>query len=375
MSVFGGSYESTIRGLGLRPIAVAMTRGLSLAALCLAFAPLAVAQEMADRVVINGYTNFEFSKQISKEGRGDKNGSFDADQFDLVFNITVSERVRVAADLSWEHGTATEDGRGNQALEYGFVEYALSDKLKLRFGKMFTPFGVFNEIHTAKPAFLAVKEAASLNKNDRIVGGGYLFYPRWGAGIGAHGDTVLGGKDVTYDVLVANGDQSEANPFEEDENSSKSVTARVRVDAKEYLRLGYSFYRDRPGGNTFTTLTSHGFEAELNLARFRILGEVAMGSRGLRAGGRQRQLGWYIQPSFHLKKGWTPYLRLDHVNPDRRLADVGGRDFIIGVNVELSKNFQLKVENNDFRGGSKSTLGAFPGRGYHELKAALVLGF
>ena len=104
------------------------------------------AQELMDRIVINGYTNFEFSKQLSKEGPGDKNGSFDADQFDLVFNITVSERVRAALDLSWEHGTATEDGRGNQAMEYGFVEYAVSDMLKLRFGKMSTPFGVFNEI-------------------------------------------------------------------------------------------------------------------------------------------------------------------------------------------------------------------------------------
>jgi len=63
------------------------------------------------------------------------------------------------------------------------------------------------------------------------------------------------------------------------------------------------------------------------------------------------------------------------VNPNRRLSDVGGRDFIVGVNVELSKNFQLKVENNAFRGGAKSSLANLPGRGYHELKAALVLGF
>jgi len=344
-------------------------------ALALAFLPSAGAQEMADRIVINGYTNFEFSKQLSKDGDGDKKGSFDADQFDLVFNITVSERVRAALDLSWEHGTATEDGRGNQAVEYGFVEYAVSDKLKLRFGKMFTPFGVFNEIHTAKPAFLTVKEAASLNKNDRIVEGGFLFYPRWGAGIAAHGDGVVGGKDVSYDVLVANGEQEEANPFEEDENTSKSLTARVRVNATENLRLGYSFYRDRLSSPSFTTLQSHGFEVELDLARIRVLAEVAFGSLGLAAGGSQRQLGWYIQPSIHLKKGWTPYLRLDKINPNRDLSETGGRDFILGVNVEISKNFQLKVENNAFKGGTRSSLAQYKGRGYHELKAALVLGF
>ncbi len=37
-------------------------------------APLG-AQEMTDRIVINGYTNFEFSKQLSAQGKGDKNGS------------------------------------------------------------------------------------------------------------------------------------------------------------------------------------------------------------------------------------------------------------------------------------------------------------
>jgi len=353
-----------------------MRRTLALLAVSGLLTPSPVlSQEISDRLVINGYTNFEFSKQVSKEGDGDKNGSFDADQFDLVFNITVSERVRVAADLSWEHGTATEDGRGNQAMEYGFVEYAMSDKLKLRFGKMFTPFGVFNEIHTAKPAFLSVKEAASLNKNDRIVEGGFLFYPRWGAGIAAHGDGVIAGRDITYDVLVANGDQEEANPFEEDENSEKSLTARVRVDVADGLRLGYSYYRDHVGSGVRTKLQSHGFEAELNLDRFRILGEVAFGTLDTPTGGAQKQIGWYIQPSLHLKNGWTPYVRLDHVNPNRRLADVGGHDLIVGVNIELSRNFQFKAENNTFRGGSKSSLAQYPGRGYNEIKAALVLGF
>jgi hypothetical protein len=180
---------------------------------------------------------------------------------------------------------------------------------------------------------------------------------------------------VSYDVLVANGEQEEANPFEEDENTSKSITARVRVDATENLRVGYSFYRDRLSSASYTTLQSHGFEAELSLTRFRLLAEVAFGSLGHVGGGEQRQLGWYVQPSYHLKRGFTPYMRLDYVNPDRSLSDVGGRDFIVGLNVELSKNFQLKLENNAFHGGAKSTLASLPGRGYHEFKAALVLGF
>lgn len=340
------------------------------------FAGSSFSQELAERITINGYTNFEFEKQTSKFGRGDRNGSFDADQFDLVLNVAVSERIRVAADLSWEHGTATEDGRGNQALEYGFVEYTASDKFKVRFGKMFTPFGVFNEIHTAKPAFLSVKEAASLNKTERIVDGAYRFYPRWGAGLGAHGDLTLGGKDMSYDVLVSNGDQEDTNPFEEDNNVSKAFSGRVRYEPAAHVRVGYSFFRDRLGqGATAGTLQSHGVEAEFSFAKFRLQTEFA---RGRLKEGRARpvlQNGFYFQPSYHFANGLTPYLRFDFVDLDTSKSDDSGRDFIIGVNYEISEGFQFKAELNSFRGGRNTDLAQFPGRGYREFKSALVLGF
>ena len=40
--------------------------------------------QLSDRIRINGYSSFEFEKSISPDGRGDPNGSFDADLFDLV---------------------------------------------------------------------------------------------------------------------------------------------------------------------------------------------------------------------------------------------------------------------------------------------------
>src|SRR5215208_2046366 len=122
------------------------------AALALA-GPLPLHAQVTDFVRINGYTSVEFEKTLGEAGRGDHSGSFDADGFDLVLNFTPSHRLRVAADLTWEHGPATEDGRGNVAVEYAFPEYYASDLLKVRAGKMFTNFGIYNEIHTAKPAF------------------------------------------------------------------------------------------------------------------------------------------------------------------------------------------------------------------------------
>ncbi|NQY67920.1 MAG: hypothetical protein HRT72_09400 [Flavobacteriales bacterium] len=51
--------------------------------------------------------------------------------------------MRVTADLTWEHGTVTEDGLCNAAVEYAFPEYTIKEWLRFRAGKMFIPFGIY----------------------------------------------------------------------------------------------------------------------------------------------------------------------------------------------------------------------------------------
>jgi hypothetical protein len=345
-----------------------------IALFCLPGIPLS-AQELLDRININGYTNFEFEKMIDKQGAGDKNGSFDADQFNLVFNIHATDRVRVAADVSWEHGAATEDGRGNVALEYGFVEYTISNLFKLRAGKMLTPFGVFNEIHTAKPAFVTVKEAPSLNKTERIIKGTYRYYPRWGAGLALHGDGVVGGKNFNYDLVLANGEQENTNPFEEDDNGFKSVTARFRLEPSESVRIGWSLYVDKTTDPAFRRIVSNGLEFEWTHKSFRLLAEAAVGDleRDDGSGPDVRQKSFYVQPTYRFGNGVTPYLRFEWI--DSGIPDESGTLLTTGLNWEITRNFMLKAENDWFHGSAKSNLGQYPGSGYSEIKAALVLGF
>ncbi len=216
--------------------------------------------QYTSKLTINGYSGFEFEKQLDEDGAGDPNGSFDADLFDLVLNFQVTDKIRVSTDLTWEHGAATEDDFGNVAVEYAFVEYAFSDLVKVRVGKMFIPYGIYNEIHTAKPAFLSVKEPASTNKTERIVENAFRFYPRWGAGIAVHGDGLIGERGFSYDLFVSNGDQSETNPFEEDNNGAKAFTGRFRFEPSESLEVGTSFYHDTPDSDGVGSLTSSGLE-------------------------------------------------------------------------------------------------------------------
>ncbi len=116
--------------------------------------------QLGDRIRINGYSSFEFERSLSSQGRGDPNGSFDADLFDLVLNFRLTDRLRVAADITWEHGVASEEDFGNAAIEYAFAEYSVSESLRFRASKMLVHFGIYNEIHTA-PSSPSVREHSS----------------------------------------------------------------------------------------------------------------------------------------------------------------------------------------------------------------------
>jgi hypothetical protein len=331
--------------------------------------------QYTSNLTVNGYTSLEFEKQLDEEGDGDPNGSFDADLFDLVLNFQVNDAIRASADLTWEHGAATEDGLGNVAVEYAFIEYAVNDLLKVRVGKMFVPFGVFNEIHTAKPAFLSVKEPASLNKTERIVEDGFRFYPRWGAGIAVRGDGLIGERSFSYDVFLSNGDQSETNPFEEDNNTAKAFTGRFRFEPNDAFEIGNSFYYDKSNADGVNRLTSYGLEFRYQSRSWRVLAEGAFGWLTPIEEDDVLQIGWYVQPSYELDNGMTPYLRFERVDPNTDVANDHGYDFIVGLNWELAPGFMIKIENNYFKGADDSSLAQYPGDGYSEIKAAVVLGF
>jgi hypothetical protein len=223
-----------------------------------------------------------------------------------------------------------------------------------------------------------VKEPPSVNQTSRVgQRGSFRFYSRWGAGIALHGDAAIMNRDVAYDVFVANGEQDELNPFEDDDNSAKSVTARLRVDLTPRLRLGTSFYHDTLESRDFSSIKSVGVEGEWTVVgELRMQGEIVVGRMKRRSGLQPgNQVGWYIQPSFRFPIGLTPYFRFERLDLDTKAPNDSGGVVLIGVNYEIARNFHLKVENNHFSGGSASRYVTIPGMSYDEIKSALVLGF
>lgn len=343
-----------------------------LSVLCLAAMGEAVAVELHERVTLNGYSSFEYEYQVSdrSKGEGDKNGSFDADLFDLVLNIQATDRLRVSTDLTWEHGSATEDNRGNVGVEYAIAEYAFSDLFRVAVGKQFTHFGIYNEIHTAKPATLTVKEPQSTNKNHKF-GSDVRFYPRWGVGIAVSGDGMLAGKDFDYVLQFTNGESDVVNPYEEDDNKRKAFMGRVRGHPTDDLRVGFSLYSDKSGKGT--ELFSYGLQSEWTYGKYFLEFEFVGGFVDPNDSKRIDRYSMTGLVAYSLTERLTPYFRFEFLDPDTNVGSNAAALYIGGVNFELDKNLHLKFEINHTT--SERNNSWFGGDDFTEFKAAVAVGF
>jgi opacity protein-like surface antigen len=351
-----------------------------LALLGAAVAPAAAQTDETRVITFHGYSNFEFEYSPSDVGRGDRNGSFDAQEFDPVVVIKPIDRLRVVADLRWEHGPSTEDAVGNVALEYGFAEYRLSDALALRAGKMLTPFGIYNEIHNAAPAFLSYKAPLTTNKPEKM-GAERRYFPRWGAGIQAVGNLKLGAANADYNLLVANGSNDAANPFEQDDNLTKSVTARFRISPLSGLKLGASYFQDllnvyASGKDTGVRRhqRAYGASLEWNPGREGVEVEWVHGSLDPSLTvPKVRGNAIATVLSHRLGGGFTPYFRFQYFDPNNTVSDDVVKVLSPGLNINIKQTLFLKLQGDRTLAGAKNT--RFKGQDFTELVASISVAF
>ncbi len=340
-----------------------------------------VGAQIRERVRINGYSSFEYEYLLSDDGNSDPNGSFDADLIDIVLNVDISSRLRFATDITWEHGTATEAGLGNAAVEYAFPEYTIRNWLKIRAGKMFLPFGIYNEIHTAKPAFLAVKEPLSTNKPDKF-GADERFYPRWATGISVLGNFSVSSVNFEYNVQISNGYQENTNPFEEDDNRQKAVATRLLVQPIPGLKMGFSSYSDRiseldatTGDDTGerTKLSSFSTHAEYSAGAFGLEFEYITGRTDPSDPSELQKNAFEGMLYYTIADRYTPYFRYEYLDPNKDVDDDTANMLSFGLNTLVDKNYFLKLQYNYVSSGDANA--RFAGVNFSEFQAAIVLGF
>jgi hypothetical protein len=367
--------------------------------------------DWTDKITINGFFNFEFEDRIAgdKNSKAEEFESFDSDMLNLLFNVQATDNLRVAIDLTWEHGAQLESevDKGNVGYEYAFAEYTFNDAIKIRAGKMFTSFGIYNEIHDAKPSIIITKEPNPTNKIYFISNNGYeqtTLYPRWGVGIAILGDTTVGDIPLDYVVQLTNGDRQYGvggNEYDKDDNNNKAVTARVRADLTDNLQVGVSVHHDMMNtynkvyktktvtdtqGNTQSYVTkeyeptstmdidSQGVQLIWHATdNFRFEAEYITGTLDVEGGTSFRRSGFSILPSYFVSDNINLYCLYAQADPNHNTDKDSVTNIAPGLNIEVANNAFVKLDVLHVISEKQNTL--YNGDSYSEFRAALAIGF
>ena len=137
---------------------------------------------LGQRTYLGGYIDFEY---VDPSG-GDKDRFFDQHRFVPFFYSDVSDRVKIAAELEFEHGHEVK-------VEFAQIDYLFNDAFNFRAGIMLLPLGKLNEVHDTPVQDLTIRPLVN-----RFI----IPTTLRDAGVGAFGDI---SEDLSYQVAVTNG--------------------------------------------------------------------------------------------------------------------------------------------------------------------------
>jgi hypothetical protein len=261
---------------------------------------------------------------------------------------------------------------------------------------MFTPFGIYNEIHTAKPSTIILKEPNSTNKiyfmthyEDANGDSTYeqtMLYPRWGTGVAVLGNSEVFGMSYDYILQVTNGDLTygvDGNEYDKDDNNQKAVTARVRLDITDDLQVGVSTYHDKmvrydsdddAVGDMYVSTQGAQLIWHIN-DDFRLEAEYISGTLDVKNTtiSKFRRSGYSLVPSYFVTDIVNLYFLYSEADPNHNRDDDSVVNYAPGVNIEIDDNMFLKIDYFNVLSEKNNTL--FKGEDYSELRAALAIGF
>ncbi len=249
------------------------------------------------------------------------NGSFDQATLHLYLDYPLSETFIFHGDFGFNHGAefsvdqTTVAGVGDVDVTEAWLDWkAVEEYLTLKFGKFYTPFGVWTP--NERPYMTPSVWDPLLTR--------WALHSRTTTGIQAYSLCDLGPLHFDKRLYIGNGHGS--RPHSEDDNTDKLLGGRLGVDfgigseKKDGIGLGISGQVERDGqsANDFQKKT-WGFDAKVSVADFTVRGEITK-SR-LNAPDHLWSQVWFWQAGYRFLEKFEVYYRHDDGDEDARFQD------------------------------------------------------
>lgn len=299
---------------------------------------------------ISGYMDLEY-QVTDREG---DHPQFRMHHFSLFFEKEVTSKWHFFSEIEYEDAPKIEgggdeitvtdtngddqsfetlsDAKGKIFVEAYNITHTLNPMVSVRFGREFTPAGIWNVDHY--PPYVPTQERPQHIRR---------IFPQVTDGLSTLGTIPIGSSFLNYNVYYGNG---EGNTGKKDGNSSKSLGLRtsLRMPALTHTEMGLSLYHDK--FNNGVTKQSTGVHAKIRTGGFSFQTEYAAAQLEPRSGTAVERSGYYAQFLYDIY-AWTMGFRYDVYDDNTDSASESTKYGTVNsliMNYHSAKNVVLKLE-------------------------------
>ena len=280
------------------------------------------------KAIVGGYMDIEY---FNRTNQG--NSYFDQHRLVPFIYGDISDRVKFAAEIEFEHGT------NDIKVEFASIDYLIQEPINLRAGILLLPLGKFNLLHDAPLRDLTERPLV----DQRIIPS-TLHQP----GIGAYGTfypTTLskldyevyfingftnafggnGNPNANSNITVTNGIRSaRSDNTSFDNNNGKAVVGRLAFSPLLGIEIGGSGFFGSYDPQSKRPLAIWALDWTFQRGPFEFIGESAwayirdnnLSQTGTPNGQPRRMQGYYLQLNYHFLPEWLIRLAPTHFKPE-----------------------------------------------------------
>ena len=265
---------------------------------------------------LGGYMDFQFRQDEKDSGKQ----GFDQTRFIPFIYSDISDRVKLAAEIEFEHGGVGGGRTGEAIMEFATIDFLITDWLNWRGGFILTPLGKFNLVHdsplqdlTDRPlvdqfiipttltdvgmGFFGSTYPSELSKLD------YEIYVTNGV---FHGLDMKGKKrgfDLSNGIRKSRGSPTDGFEFD-NANQSPAVVGRIAFSPFIGLEFGGSTYTQRYDDANENQITIPALDFAYQKGPFELVGEgayafIETNELARSAGIADSMWGYYVEGRYH----------------------------------------------------------------------------
>ena len=326
--------------------------------------------KLSGKTTIGGYGELHYNGLDDQIGNSDKD-EIDFHRFVLFFNHEYSDKLRFVSELELEHSIAGEGKAGEIELEQAYIEYDYNDSTSIQAGLILIPLGILNETH--EPNTFYGVERNPVEKN--------IIPSTWWEGGAKISHNLSEGLNVQ---VMAHSGLKATSSFKPRDGRQKVGKAKAEhmayTGTVKYTKIpgltlgaGVNYQTDfaNGGGEAADAALMTEVHAIYQKDKFALRALYAawnIDGPGADALGRDKQFGYYIEPSYQVTETVGVFGRFNkYDNNDGNSTATAIKQTDIGVNWWLDPQvvFKADIQMQSVGSGiSKEMTGLNLGMGY-----------